>query len=142
MAIWRDVFYRCAKCGSMVMKFGTQGELPSCCGEAMGTIEPFTEDNPGAASSEKHLPVMKRGRIITVSVGDEDNRHPMDPDHYIDWIYISTEMGAQLVKLRPGIEPYAQFALNGDIPLNMYAYCNKHGLWATEVFESMQDDDE
>ena len=108
----------------------------------MEELKPYTEDNPGAASAEKHLPVMKRGRIITVTVGDEDNKHPMDPDHSIEWIYISTEMGAQLVKLRPGIEPYAQFALNGDIPLNIYAYCNKHGLWATEVFESMQDDDE
>ena len=85
---------------------------------------------------------MKRGRIATVTVGDEDNEHPMAPDHSIEWIYISTEMGAQLVKLRPGIKPYAQFALNGDIPLNIYAYCNKHGLWATEMFESMQDDDE
>ena len=66
----------------------------------------------------------------------------MDQDHFIEWIYISTEMGAQPIKLRPGIKPYAQFALNGDIPLNIYAYCNRHRLWATRLFESVQDDDE
>lgn len=142
MSIWRDTFYRCEKCGNIVMKFGTQGAVPSCCGEKMKVLVPHTEDAPGEGAPEKHLPVMKRGKIVTVTLGGEDSKHPMDPDHYIQWIYISTEMGAQLVKMRPGIDPYAQFCLNGDIPLTVYAYCNKHGLWATKIFNSIQDDDE
>ena len=68
MAIWRDVFYQCDKCGNIVMKFGTQGATPSCCGAEMKALEPYTEDNPGNASAEKHLPVMKRGPIITITV--------------------------------------------------------------------------
>lgn len=140
MATWRETFYHCKKCGSIVMKYGTEGCTPSCCGDQMEVLVPHTEDEPGEGAPEKHLPTLERGKIITVHVGEQE--HPMDPDHYIDWIYIATEMGSQMVKLKPGIRPLAHFALNGDIPLKLYAHCTKHGLWMTELFESMQDDDE
>lgn len=142
MAVWRETFYRCDACDSIVMKFGTQGEVPSCCGKPMEVLVPHTEEFTGGASSEKHLPRAKRGKIFTVTVGEGDTMHPMEDDHYIEWIYVVTEMGSQMVKLKPGIAPYAEFALNGDIPLAVYAYCNKHGLWVTRLRDSMQDDDQ
>ena len=141
MAIRRATFYRCKHCGSVVMRYSVEGQEPQCCGEPMEVLEPYTEDNPGQASAEKHLPVIKReGKVVTVSVGEQE--HPMDPDHYIEWVYAYTEMGSQLVKLKPGVKPYARFQFAEDIPLMFFIYCNKHGLWATSMFESMQDEDD
>lgn len=139
MTVRRATFYHCEECGSVVMKYNAQGCKPSCCGKPMEVLEPYTEDNPGPAAPEKHLPVIERdGRKITIHVGEQD--HPMEREHHIEWIYVLTEMGAQMVKLVPGVKPYAHFEFGNDIPLTFYAYCNKHGLWATEMFESMQDE--
>ncbi len=33
----------------------------------------------------------------------------------------------------PGEAPKAVFALAGEEPVAVYAYCNLHGLWKTEV---------
>jgi superoxide reductase len=141
MASRRSTFYRCPKCGSVVVKLSAEGEPPMCCGAAMEVLEPYTEDNPGPAAAEKHLPVITRDkRTITVHVGSQP--HPMESDHYIEWVYAVTEMGVQMVKLIPGIAPYAEFYFGNDIPLTFYAYCNKHGLWATKMFDSMQEDDD
>lgn len=141
MASRRSTFYYCPTCGNLVMKLNEADEVPSCCGKPMEVLEPYTEENPGPAAPEKHLPVLERdGKSVTVHIGEVP--HPMEEEHYIEWVYVVTEMGAQMVKLVPGIEPYAKFDFPNDIPLTFYAYCNKHGLWATQMFESMQDEDE
>ena len=44
-----------------------------------------------------------------------------------------TEHGVQSKCLKPGEAPVADFALVDDRPLEVYEYCNKHGLWKAEV---------
>ena len=82
----------------------------------------------------KHLPVVdiKNGKVnVTVGVV----AHPMVPEHFIEWLYLETEKGGQLRKLVAGEAPEAIFSLNGEKAIAVYAYCNLHGLWKTEIVE-------
>jgi superoxide reductase len=35
--------------------------------------------------------------------------------------------------MKPGEAPNVTFHLGGEKPLAVYAYCNLHGLWMTEL---------
>ena len=65
---------------------------------------------------------------MSVEVGSVT--HPMQEEHYIEWISIHTKQGNQRKCLKPNDKPEAKFALSdGDEVLSVYAYCNLHGLW-------------
>lgn len=118
-------FYRCLHCGSVVAKLNDLGPAPVCCGEPMKELRANEVD----AAQEKHVPAFVEvdGRI-DVQVGEVI--HPMDPDHYIEWIFLLTTKGSRFAFLKPGDAPRASFALAEDeVVLEVYAYCNKHGLW-------------
>ena len=118
-------FYKCKHCGNIVAVVKASGAPISCCGEKMTEIVPSTAD----AAVEKHVPVVevKDGKVI-VTVGEV--AHPMAPEHYIEWIAISTDQGNQRKILKPGDKPMACFALcDGEKLEAAYAYCNLHGLW-------------
>lgn len=88
------------------------------------------EENSVEASVEKHLPsVETSGLTYRVKVGSE--RHPMTPEHHIQWIEMLTPSGVQHSCLKPGCEPYAIFHTH-EHPLAFRAYCNLHGLWRME----------
>ena len=121
-------FYLCRKCGNMVGMIHSSGVPMVCCGEKMENLAPNTVD----ASHEKHVPVVTRdGCNLHVAVGSVE--HPMTAEHYIEWIYVQTEKGGQRVSLKPGDKPEADFCVCGDKALAVYAYCNLHGLWMTEL---------
>ena len=121
-------FYRCFHCGSVVAKLNNMGPGPVCCGEPMKELTANTVE----ASAEKHIPVfVEVDGMIKVQVGSAV--HPMDPDHYIEWIYLLTDKEGRFHFLKPGDAPEAVFALaDNEVPLAVYAYCNKHGLWKKE----------
>ena len=118
-------FYQCQHCGNIVAFVKASGAPISCCGQAMTEIVPGTVD----AAVEKHVPVVElKGSTVTVAVGEV--AHPMQPEHYIEWIAISTDRGNQRKKLEPGEEPKVSFALcEGEKFVAAYAYCNLHRLW-------------
>jgi len=95
--------------------------------------EPFLfVDEIVEASKEKHLPqvtVSKNG--IDVSVGSV--LHPMEKEHNISFIYVETERGGQRKCLKIGEQPRLSFCFVNDKPVAVYAYCNLHGLWKTEI---------
>ncbi len=118
-------FYRCKKCGKIIAIVNETPCPTMCCGEAMEEIIPGVTD----AALEKHVPVYEvaNGKV-TVTVGSVE--HPMLAEHYIQWIAIKTKNGNQRVTLEPGDAPKAEFAiLEGDEVLEVYEYCNLHGLW-------------
>ena len=118
-------FYKCKDCGNIVAVVKASGAPISCCGEKMTEIVPGTAD----AAVEKHVPVVevKDGKVI-VTVGEV--AHPMAPEHYIEWIAVSTDKGNQRKRLEPGEEPKVSFALcEGEKFVAAYAYCNLHSLW-------------
>ena len=121
----KQKFLKCEHCGNIVAVVKEVGAPVMCCGEKMKEIVPGTVD----ASKEKHVPVYKvEGNKVYVSVGEVE--HPMQEEHYIEWISIQTKQGNQRKALNPGEAPVACFALcEGDSVEAVYAYCNLHGLW-------------
>ena len=118
-------FYRCKHCGQIVAVVKATGVPVICCGEPMEEIVPGTTD----AAVEKHVPVYEvSGSKVTVTVGSVE--HPMQPEHYIEWVALKTASGNQRKALKPGDKPVAVFAITeGDTVEAVYAYCNLHSLW-------------
>ena len=48
-------------------------------------------------------------------------------------VFVETENGGQLKYLNPGNEPELSFQLGDEKAVAVYAYCNLHGLWASEL---------
>ena len=121
-------FFICKHCGNLVGMIVSSGVPMICCGEKMTELVPGSVD----ASHEKHVPIAKvEGDILTVDIGSTP--HPMTEEHYIHWVYVQTEVGGQRKCLTPGSKPQATFTLGGDKPVAVYAYCNLHGLWKTDL---------
>ena len=121
-------FYICRHCGNLVEMVQDKGVPLMCCGQKMEYLDPNTVD----ASGEKHKPVVSvNGDTVRVEVGSVS--HPMQEDHSIQWVYLETEHGGQRRDLKPGEAPVAEFALKGGKAVAVYAYCDLHGLWKTEV---------
>ncbi len=118
-------FLYCKHCGKIVAVVNETGVPVKCCGETMQELVPNTVD----ASNEKHLPVYTReGNVLTVKVGSIS--HPMDENHYIQWVSVQTAQGNQRKALKPGCAPELKFLVSEDDELQaVYAYCNLHGLW-------------
>lgn len=115
--------YRCDICGNVVSITGEgAGELV-CCGEPMELLKERTKDE----GKEKHVPVIeKAGNGIKVRVGSA--AHPMEDNHYIEWIEVISGGKAFREFLKPGDAPEAEFGINAD-GVQARAFCNVHGLW-------------
>ena len=123
-------FYRCCHCGNLVGLIENAGVPLVCCGEPMKELEANTSE----ASQEKHVPVVSRkGNQIWVSIGNV--QHPMEEKHFIQWVYLQTKCGGQRKGLCPGTKPEIGFCLIDDEPIAVFAYCNQHGLWKTNLSE-------
>jgi len=100
-------FYRCEKCGNIVALVKSGGGTLVCCGQEMTLLKANTTD----AAVEKHVPfVEKEDGKIKVTIGSVI--HPMTDAHYIEWIALVTENKIELVYLKPGMEPKAEFIYN------------------------------
>jgi len=121
-------FYICAHCKNLVEMVHDAGVKPFCCGQKMDELIPNTVE----ASGEKHLPaVTVADGVVEVHVGSVD--HPMEDVHFIQWVQLQTETGSQRKYLTPGQPPHIRFELGDDKAIAVYAYCNLHGLWKTEL---------
>ena len=116
--------YKCMICGNIVEVLHTgPGELV-CCGKPMQKQEPKTED----AATEKHVPyIEKTADGILVKIGQNQD-HPMEEKHYIEWIQLIADGKVYRQFLKPGDKPQALFAVTAD-HVEAREYCNVHGLW-------------
>ena len=115
--------YKCELCGNIVeVLHGGAGELV-CCGEAMKLYE----ENVTDAAVEKHVPVSEPAEHgIKVMVGSV--AHPMEGEHYIEWIEVVADGKAYREFLKPGDVPEATFCVDAE-NVTLREYCNVHGLW-------------
>ena len=121
-------FFICEHCGNLVEVVNDAKVPMICCGQKMTQLIPGTVE----ASVEKHLPVVTvDGEKVKVEIGSV--AHPMAEEHSILWVYLQTDKGGQRKNLAVGEAPAAEFALLGEKPEAVYAYCNLHGLWKTEI---------
>lgn len=121
-------FFICKHCGNLIGLIDNKGVPMVCCGEKMTELIPNTVE----ASVEKHLPVVTAlDNKLEVEIGSIP--HPMEEAHHIDFVYVETECGGQRKILKIGHTPKAVFSFEEDKPIAVYAYCNLHGLWKTEI---------
>ena len=115
--------YKCNICGNIVEITHTGvGELV-CCNQPMQLMQENTED----AATEKHVPIIEKSDSeITVTIGEV--AHPMDEDHFIEWIEILADEKVYRKYLHPGDASKAVFEIKAD-DVVARAYCNLHGLW-------------
>ncbi|MBR4372734.1 MAG: desulfoferrodoxin Dfx [Treponema sp.] len=127
-------FFKCKKCGKIVEVVNEGCPVVVCCGEEMTELKANTNDG----ATEKHVPVITVGEVtdsgINVNVKVGSVVHPMEDDHYIQWIVIETDKGVYRRNLKPNTPPEANFTLRDEEELKAaYEYCNKHGLWKAEA---------
>jgi len=115
--------YKCEICGNIVeVLHGGVGELV-CCGQPMNLMTENTVD----AAKEKHVPVVEKVEGgYKVKVGSV--AHPMEAEHYIEWIELIADGRAYRQFLEPGQAPEAVFAIDAD-SVTAREYCNLHGMW-------------
>ena len=120
------VLKKCSSCGAL-LKVIKDCECDDCgikcCGEQMKEVVPNSVD----ASFEKHVPTYEiDGEFINVKVD-----HVMEEEHFIEWVAIVSEKRECIKYFNPGdiCEVHFRYVPNSTL----YAYCNKHGLWKTEV---------
>lgn len=119
--------YKCELCGNIVEVLHAGGGTLFCCGQAMSLL---TENSVDAAT-EKHVPVIVVDEgTVTVKVGSVE--HPMQEDHYIEWIELIVDGETHRKYLSPGDTPQAVFSVKGST-FTAREYCNLHGHWQAKV---------
>ena len=118
-------FYYCKHCKNIITFVKEVNPYIVCCNEKMVELVPGSVD----AAHEKHIPVVDiNENKVTVCIGSVE--HPMQVEHYIEWIILETTKGVYRKNLNPGEKPEATFVLEeGEKVVSTYEYCNLHGLW-------------
>ncbi len=120
--------YKCLICGNIteVLHNGI-GELV-CCNQAMDLLTEKEEDE----GMEKHVPVLEKTEAgVRINIGSVD--HPMEENHYIEWIEINTIDNKSGKKfLKPEDRPTSEFYTKAEVK-SVRAYCNVHGLWQKAI---------
>lgn len=120
------IIKKCGQCGAIVKVIEDckcEGCGITCCGEKMKVMLPNSVD----AVVEKHVPTYEKVEdelIVKVN-------HVMEEEHYIEWISLVNENKESTVKLHPNQDTEVRFPYVKGATI--YAYCNKHGLWKSEV---------
>ncbi len=115
--------YKCNICGNIVEVVHAGAGQLVCCGQPMQLLQENTVD----ASKEKHVPVIeKTSSGVKVKIGSVP--HPMEENHYIEFIEIIADGRVHREFLRPGDRPEAEFSINAG-KIEAREYCNLHGLW-------------
>ncbi|NQU20092.1 MAG: desulfoferrodoxin [Candidatus Nealsonbacteria bacterium] len=123
MASSSSQIYKCGECGAVVEVIRGGGGTLVCCNQPMDLLK----ENSTDAAQEKHVPVIEKvNGGVKVTVGSVP--HPMQADHWIEWIELIADGKTYRQALQPGDAPQAVFAVEGE-ESSARAMCNLHGLW-------------
>ena len=115
--------YKCNVCGNIIEVVHASGGELVCCGKPMELLKENTTD----AAVEKHVPVIKKtDKGVKVEIGSVP--HPMEKEHYIEWIEVIADGKSYKKFLKPGDKPEAEFCIDAK-EVTAREYCNLHGLW-------------
>ena len=117
--------YRCPDCGVMVeVLAGCECDCVLSCGEA--ELDLLTANTVDAAV-EKHVPVIEKTATgFKVKVGAVP--HPMQEEHWIQFIEVLAGNRVYRAYLAPGDAPEAEFSIDAQ-SITAREHCNLHGLW-------------
>ncbi len=123
--------FKCNECGSIVEVL-VNGDVESkACDASITVLEPQVEGD----KAPKHVPVVSiNGNNVTITVGEV--QHPMDDDHFIQFVELTVGNEKFVKHFKPGDVPEATFTVDEDLlaenePIAI-EYCNLHGLWANQ----------
>ena len=78
----------------------------------------------------KHVPVYEvKGDKVFIRVGELE--HPMDDNHFINYVFIVNDDSIDRVSFNPGENILICADYNKGT--KVYAYCNIHGLFMCEI---------
>jgi superoxide reductase len=116
--------YKCMICGNIVEVIHEGIGQLVCCDQPMEKQEEKTQD----ASTEKHVPYVENTeKGILIKIGQNQD-HPMEEKHFIEWIQIIADGISYRKFLKPGDKPQAFFEIDAN-KIIAREYCNIHGLW-------------
>ncbi len=114
--------WKCEICGNIIEMVHEGADSLVCCGQPMQLQKEKITDE----GSEKHVPVVEQtDNKIKVIVGSVE--HPMEQEHFIEWIEVTNNRKTYRKFLKPGDKPEAEFCIDGEVSAR--SYCNVHGLW-------------
>ena len=120
----RGRFYLCPVCGNAIFSAGEA--VVSCCGITLPPLEAEDPDPEHSLRAER--------------VEDEywvTQEHPMTKEHYITFLAAVSDQRIQLVKLYPEWGAEARFKIDGG--KDLYACCNRHGLFRFQIKQRYED---
>ena len=116
--LFRSRLYVCPVCGNVIRALGDA--VISCCGITLPPQEAEEADGDHMIRVE----TAEDEYYVTVS-------HPMTKEHYISFLSAVSDQGIQFVKLYPEGNAEARFKISRV--RDLYAYCNRHGLFHLKV---------
>ena len=114
----KSKFYVCPVCGNVIQATGEAVMI--CCGITLPPLEAEIPDSEHLISIE----VVEDEYYVTVD-------HPMTKTHYISFLAAVSDQRIQLEKLYPEWASSTRFKI--DSVQRIYAYCNRHGLFALDL---------
>lgn len=119
--------FKCNICGNIVEVLTVGGGQLVCCSQPMELFNEKEQDQ----GLEKHVPVIEKTETgIKVKVGSVS--HPMEENHYIEWIELITKDNVIRKFLKPGDKPEAEFEIREN-EIEVRSYCNLHDLWKSSL---------
>jgi superoxide reductase len=103
-----------------------------CCDKPMVRMEEKSTEQ----GKEKHLPVIEKTPTgIRVKVGSIP--HPMEKEHFIQWIEVIGDSFLFTATFKPGDKPEKEFTIDtknhpGQVR-KVRIFCNVHGIWSTKI---------
>lgn len=112
----KSKFYVCPICGNIITSVGNA--QISCCGVSL-----YDEE---ATNDETEINVLNVENEYFVSI-----EHEMTKSHYISFVAYVTSEQIQIKKTFPEMNAECRFIRSGHG--NIYAYCNRHGLFCKKI---------
>ena len=110
----KSKIYVCPVCGNVMLSTGEA--VVSCCGITLPPQEAEETDEEHSIQAD----VVEDEYFISM-------RHPMTKEHFISFLAAVSDQGIQFVKLYPEGNAEARFKI--DRVREIYAFCNRHGLF-------------
>ena len=120
----RGRFYLCPVCGNAIFSAGEA--VVSCCGITLPPLEAEDPDPEHSLRAER----VEDEYWVTLE-------HPMTKEHYITFLAAVSDQRIQLVKLYPEWGAEARFKIDGG--KDLYACCNRHGLFRFQIKQRYED---
>jgi superoxide reductase len=117
--------YKCNICGNIAEILHKGSGSLVCCNQEMELMDEKSEDS----SVEKHVPFIKRENGAYVVIVGKNALHPMEENHFIEWIELNVDDAIYRKFLKPGNEPKAVFEVPEGEIVQAREHCNLHGLW-------------